>query len=446
MSITSKNMITKKYTEAFQKKGLSRIYYLIANSFGLFSLVIKSGKVPELTSFLVWEVLVKMGVYRGKYLQFTDADPLVKIDNDSLLVKTATNVPAIEDLVGEGFKVSVLAPDWTLTFIDSQGVLWGVTWIDQFILRRSHDRGDAAEEVYSFPDPVTSIYVTNGNTVFVCAGGSVYRSGDDGASFQKVLEFATTNSYFRQNHTFTEDPDGNLLVGEYGLAVDEESFWRSVAWIYISQDDGESWTENDFFIREGANKHIHLVKYCANVGKLIVADGDNHKRLWVNNSYTDLQSRTSDHRQSGWRLINRRHIQMGGHTSILESGDAVLFGTDYLGGTNFLLETTDFVKFRAQVVPDPYRRSMFHNLFYLQAGSRQQMWAWLDNLSVRGPNVKGLLMYSSDNGQSWTKFLDYDHIEHWARMISTSNYPLDYLLIDVEETTYRVQLVADPTE
>lgn len=437
----SNTMITKNFGASFEKKGLSRILYFLTHAAGLFSIVLKSGKLAELLSFAVWELFEKLGVYRSSYLEFINENPLVQFEpTGELHFKKQTDV--VNPGEGSGcYALQPLSSDWAKTFTDGKGVLWGTIFSRRNFLFRSEDRGDTAVEVYRFPQAILSIYVSSWRAIFVCAEGLIYKSEDDGVSFRRVFEFATTNSRFRHNYSFTEDPSRNLFVGEYGLATDQQGNWKSVAWIYMSEDGGDTWQKNDFFIRQGANKHIHLVKYCTNLHKLIVTDGDNRKRLWVNDSLTNYDQRSFRANEEGWRLINKRHIQMGGHTAIVELGDELLFGTDYLGGTNFLLRTDDLVNFQRTVVPDPYRHSLIQNLFLVQSGNERHLWAWLNNMTVRGPNAKGLLMYSWDGGNTWTKFFEYDGTEHWHRVISSSNEVMDYLLITVDERAYRIQSI-----
>ena len=140
--------------------------------------------------------------------------------------------------------------------------------------------------------------------------------------------------------------------------------------MYFSSDEGKTWERSDFLIKKGVNKHVHLVKYSKLLNKVFMADGDNYKKLWISDALN--LSDLSDPKK--WKAVNKFHIQMGGYTSIVESDEKILFGTDYQGGTNFLVETEDGKKFTKKVVPDPYRRSPIINMVQRKSKSGNEIW------------------------------------------------------------------------
>jgi Tol biopolymer transport system component len=157
-----------------------------------------------------------------------------------------------------------------------------------------------------------------------------------------------------------------------------------------------------------------------------MADGDNYKKLWVNNA-----SNSSDLRDpKKWRPINKFHIQMGGYTSVVESDDKILFGTDYQGGTNFLVETRDGKKFIKKIVPDPYRRSPIINMVQRKSKNGDEIWAVLPFSTA---NSKCLLMCSMDGGKSWFKVIEYDKANHHIGLINSSNEIPDVLYFSIED-------------
>jgi hypothetical protein len=165
----------------------------------------------------------------------------------------------------------------------------------------------------------------------------------------------------------------------------------------------------------------------------MVADGDNYKRLWLANSLNG-----SDHENSQWELITKFHIQMGGYTAVVESNGKVVFGTDYQGGTNFLVETVDGKKFTKKIIPDPYRRSPIDNMVVRKSKAGEEIWA---NLPFSTANTKCLLMYTANNGKSWNKVFEYDRSTHTVWLINSSTEISDELYISVEEISGKDRVV-----
>ena len=222
----------------------------------------------------------------------------------------------------------------------------------------------------------------------------------------------------------TETPNKTLIIGEYGN-VWERNGWRKIAYLYFSTDNGETWKKSGFLIKKGVNKHVHIIRYSQLLNKLLLADGDNYKKLWVSDS---LESFDIDN--PAWNPVNRFHIQMGGYTSVVECDGKIIFGTDYQGGTNFLVESTDGKKFTKKIVPDPYRRSPIDNMVPRKSKKGVEIWA---NLPYSTPNTKCLLMVSVDNGASWTKFIEYNRSTHTVWLISSSTETTDELYFSIED-------------
>ena len=120
---------------------------------------------------------------------------------------------------------------------------------------------------------------------------------------------------------------------------------------------------------------------------------------------------------------------MGGYTSIVESDGKILFGTDYQGGTNFVVETRDGEKFDKIIVPDPYRRSPIDNMVPRKTKAGNEIWA---NLPYCTANTKCLLMYTANGGRSWNKVIEYSRTTHKVWLISSSNGIADELYFSIE--------------
>jgi hypothetical protein len=328
---------------------------------------------------------------------------------------------------GSGLKVVAVDQDWKVLFINDGGEIYGSLYSDECALYKGSCDGESPDFLERFPTKIKAIFVSSHNTIFVCLTGAVYRSSDQGRSFSKVLELGSSVSFFRHNNGMTETPGGMLVIAEYGNQW-EKRRWRKLAYLYFSVDDGKVWERSDFLIKEGINKHVHLVKHSRLLNRLVVADGDNKKKAWVSKSLnpTDLKSRAA------WRPLNRFHIQLGGYTSVVETDGKLVLGTDYQGGTNFVVETTDCERFKTQVVPDPYRRSPIDNMVPRKSRSGNEIWA---NLPFSTGNSRCLLMYTKDGGATWNRFIQYSRRTHKTWLISASRDGADELYFSVERNS-----------
>lgn len=203
--------------------------------------------------------------------------------------------------------------------------------------------------------------------------------------------------------------------------------------MYISSDDGKSWKRSDFLIEQKTNKHVHIVRYSKILDKLMVADGDNFKRLWLSAPLNDTSAE-----KPTWKVVNRFHIQMGGYTSVVESDGKISFGTDYQGGTNFIVETTDGKKFTKRIIPDPYRRSPIDNMVLRKSKRGNEIWA---NLPFSTSNSKCLLMYTADQGKSWNRVFEYNRSTHTVWLINSSTDLSNELYFSVEDLTSKDRVV-----
>jgi hypothetical protein len=408
--------LTKRHSALFQSRLRSPLAFARD--------VYQYGKLRELTSFVAWELLHKLRLYpKARYLPF-DAEPPFTLDRRASA--PLASQPGLEGAFrARGLAVTRAAHDWKTLFLCPRGEIFGCVYPEDHVLYKSTDGGQSLQALERFPEGIKSIYVSSQHSVFVSVGGAVYRGRDDGRAFSRAFDFASTDSFFRHNNAMTETPTGTLIVGEYGN-VWEGSRWRSLAYLYFSEDEGLTWHSSDFLIRAGANKHVHLVKYSKSLGKVFVADGDNLKKLWV----SDASSAGELRDPSSWRAVNRFHIQMGGYTSIVDGDGKVVFGTDYQGGTNFIIETTDARSYAKTVVPDPYRRSPIDNMVRRNTLDGHEIWA---NLPYSTANSMGLLMYTADAGRSWRRLLQYSRSTHKVWLLSASTEGAAAVYVSVED-------------
>jgi len=416
--------LTKKYFSMFEKRGLRGVPYLFLDFLLFVHDAYKSRKLSELVSFMVWEVFHRFGLFPKKeYLEFKNTEA-VKLEKERL------NGLDFSENIDHFFRngeprIVRSSHNWKRVFINNNEEIFGCLYSEDNKLYKSIDNGKSIVLIREFPKSIVSIFISSENTVFVCVKGTVYKSLDGGDSFKKSLDLSSSESYFRFNYGMTETPNKTLIIGEYGNVWNQRG-WRNLAYLYFSSDDGETWERSDFLIKKGANKHVHMVWYSKLLNKIIVTDGDNKKRLWVSESLNSF-----DLKNLKWKLVNKLHIQTGGYVSIAENDEKILFGTDYLGGTNFVIESSDCEKFSKKIVPDPYRRSPIMKLVQRKSKKGNEIWALLPDAT--SSSSKSLLMYSLNCDKSWSKVIEYNSSTYGFQIISSSMEIADALYFSVRD-------------
>lgn len=384
--------------------------------------VYATGKWRELSSFIAWELLHRLRLFSAdSYLAFTDYRPLT-LETEDFTERSDFSERITQAFASMGLRAKRCEQNWKRVYLRGNRGIFGCRYPNDNELYESDD-GDGISFMHSFPEPIKAIFVSKSQALFVCVKGAVYRRAAGAVSFNRVLELASPKSYFRHNNGMTEAPDGTLMIGEYGNVWNRNG-WKNLAFLYSSSDDGATWTASDFLIRQGTNKHVHVVKYSKVLNMLLVADGDNYKKLWESKAM-----RGGDRHQNKWTAANRFHIQMGGYTSIVECDGKVFFGTDYQGGTNFIVESSDGRTFTRRVVPDPYRRSPVNNMVVRKSRNGTEIWA---NLLYSTPASKSLLMFSRDAGRSWSKVVESSRGNHVVWITSSSSDMADEFYVAIE--------------
>lgn len=415
--------LTSKYSSILEKGKAKKAPALFLKSLLFVREAYRSEKLSELTSFVVWELFHKFGLFPKKeYLEFDNSEVLT-LGNERLDdLDSSENSDRF--FRSRGLGVVRSHHNWKILFINKNKEIFGCLYSDDTKLYKSIDNGKSLIFLNTFPQIIQSIFVSSQNTIFVCVKGAVYKSTDNGNSFVKSLDLSSEESLFRRNYGMTETPSKTLIIGEYGNLPIKQG-WQNLAHLYFSSDGEETWERSDFMKKAGANKHIHFVWYSKLLNKIIVADGDNKKRLWVSDELNSF-----DFKNPKWKLINKFHIQMGGHTAVVESDGKILFGTDYMGGTNFIIETTDCEKFSKRILPDPYRKSPIMQLLQRKSKSGNEIWALLPYSTSKW---KSLLMYTVNGGKSWRKVIEYIGAAHGVQLISSSNEIPDELYFSVRD-------------
>ncbi len=223
-----------------------------------------------------------------------------------------------------------------------------------------------------------------------------------------------------------ETPDG-IVLGEYGTVVRQHKrwrFWQTVAYIHVSEDGGRSWRRLDFLANEPRNKHAHLVRYSRHGRRILVTDGDNVKRsFWISARKTADQAHVEQGRFDSW-------FYGGGHTAFCETNEATFLGTDYHGGTNWIvcLRAEDGTATR-RILPHPYRRYPVTNMHAVTDGGGAMVFASaVGGLSSRW---RSLLFWSGDHGLTWNKLIDYDGIDVGVEILNGSEMRSAALVLSV---------------
>lgn len=413
-------MITQKHWKNLSKsKAISPLVF-----FRFILDVFRTEKLSEIFSFFIWECYHQLKLFKkSSYLPLNEKLTNLKVEDlftsDEILINVTQN---------SAIKINTASLNWHVLHFDAEDNIWGSAIENQNILYFKHRDREEISKVFEFPEPIKSIYISDQQDIFVCSGGKIYRSSITGGAsdFTCVLNLIAPESIFRHNNTFTETPDGTLLIGEYVV------IWKSHkcvfgAILYYSHDAGKTWKKSEFLRKAHVNKHIHLVKYSNHFNRLILAEGDNKKRLWAKKDehYTP---ESIDNLQN-WENFTHYHLQMGGYTSMVEVNGKLIFGTDYMGGTNFIVQTADLKNFTRKVIPDPYRRGWITNMAVTKGN---KIWATIRFAS--SSKTRSLLMFSMDDGETWNKILDYDGTKYFVDIISSSRKKQNTLYFEMRTT------------
>ncbi len=409
-------ILTQKYKHLIEKEGFDRVFHIVLSFFPLLMDVIKSGKLVEIVSFGIWELRYKLGLYsKDQYIIFDDSEPFIIKDGDEVGTLDFESFTK-----NQPFEIKRIQ-NWKLIYKNSENVIFGCLASDDKVLYGSKDDGKTIYKIKEFERGISSIFVSFENILFVNTWGTLYRSSNLGNSFELSLTLSQEDSYIYHNNGMTEIPSGELLIGEYGN-VSKNGVWANLAYIYASSDSGKTWKKSDFLKKKGINKHVHLIKYSKLLNRIVLTDGDNKKKLWLSSNLNNF-----DLLSHPWQLINRFHIQIGGYTSMVENESKVFLGTDYLGGTNFLVETKDGKKYKKKLIPDPYRRSPIMNLLRRVSKENDEIWAILNNQI--SSNAKCLLMCSKNGGKSWSRILECDGTKNLILINSAGTKPSNTISI-----------------
>jgi len=368
--------------------------------------VVRTQKCVELLSFLYWEVLYFLGGYHNRTIKF-DMNMLDGAVNRDLFV-----LPKF---------FSHCNRDFHILFRKGELLLYSKSSKKNCLYLQNGDKPPVLINVFS--DEIVSIYMSSKKNVFVCLKGKVLRAESISASFDEVLCFSDRASFVWHNNTMTENELGHLFVGEYVSIFNGK--WQFAAYLYYSIDGGIIWDRSDFLKNAGVNKHVHLVKWSSVLKGLILTDGDNLKKMWFTSS--DKYKQICKKGTNGWVDKSKRHVCKGGYTGFAETADKVFLGSDYMGGTNFIVSTTDLQNYCCKVVPDPYRRGIIRNIVSLKRNGLYQI--WLNIHCSFSSKVKSAIVCSLDNGNTWKLAVSYNGMKVDFSILNNSSSDFENLYL-----------------
>jgi len=300
------------------------------------------------------------------------------------------------------------ATRWFISTQSADGIVFGATHDRPHVLQRADNLSSTTTELFEFNKPIFCVFCSRSNRIFIATKGVVYLSKNGGSHFDPVLQLSDDNSAVWHNHGIDETPQGLIIIAEYASIIDASrtwNFWKSVAYIYLTQDQGESWRRIDYLVRNGV-KHVHLVKYSRRFARLIVTDGDKRKQsYWIG----PINQMKPQHFKEG-RFDS--FAWGGGHTAFVETENTTLLGTDYRIAPNSIICVRSPKDSSAKMLPRPYRHSPVMNMSSMRYHARIITFACLQGgLCNRCQNA---LIYSDDDGDTWCRLIEFDkHVDFW---------------------------------
>ena len=258
------------------------------------------------------------------------------------------------------FSVVESATRWFIIAESADGIFFGATYDRPHVLQRADDLLSTPSGLFEFNRPILCVFISSSNRILVATKGVVYLSKNGGSHFDPVLQLSDDDSTVWHNHGIDETPRG-LVIGEYAniIASGAWNFWKSVAYLYLSHDDGESWRCFDYLVRNGA-KHVHLVKYSRRFDRLLVTDGDKRKQSYWAGSIDRMEPQ--DFKEARFDSF----ALGGGHTGFVETENATLLGTDYRIAPNSIICLRSSEDSSARMLPRPYRHSPVLNMLRMK--------------------------------------------------------------------------------
>jgi len=278
------------------------------------------------------------------------------------------------------------------------GGVWA--WSDRSLLLMRGRMTDSADEAFRFDANITAVHQTSANTLLACLPGRVEMSTDGGLTFSEVLRLSHPWSIVKTKG-LAEDDEGRLLLGEYGNMRDDRGRWESTAWVHSSVDGGASWTDTDFLVRAGVDKHVHVVVACGKPARMHLTTGDSRK--WHLARRTAIQSVG---RERSWERLSKGPWHLSGYASVAVTGAATYWGTDYRMGTNFVVVDWHDGRSARWILGGQLRGNPVTSMGVVGSGTRQYVLVAAREMCARRSRASGLLAFHESSREWHTLLID----------------------------------------
>jgi hypothetical protein len=245
------------------------------------------------------------------------------------------------------FSVVESATKWFIVTQSADGMIFGATHDRPHALQRADNLSSAPTELFEFNKPIFCVFLSSSKRIFVATKGVVYLSKNGGSHFDPVLQLSDRDSVVWHNHGIDETPQG-IIIGEYGSIIDSSrtwNIWKSVAYIYITHDDGASWRREDYLVRNG-------------------------------------------------------------NTAFAETDNVTLLGTDYRIAPNSIIRVRSPEDSSARMLPRPYKHSPVMDMLSIPYRVGAITFALLGGGLC--PRCQNAVIYSYDDGDSWYRLIEFD--------------------------------------
>ena len=248
-----------------------------------------------------------------------------------------------------------------------------------------------------------------GRTYFV-VDGSLYSLTGGGDVQNEDLSLSSTHSTVL-DQGIAADQYGNLVVAEYK----HDALGTSGAYLYVRRPGEGCWTTVSTLARR-VDKHCHIVVFDSESQVFYVTSGDTRKML----ARLDLRGS-----QAKLDILSAGAWKTGGYMCAAPWEGGLMCGTDYTGGTNYLVSIRDSSIRGKEVLRNPFRRSIVGSIE--ATGAHLLFAAWnmghlpkcCNGLLLKSPNGTRPLCYSDD---VWVEFELFPSADGLVVRGSTQDY------------------------